>query len=289
MRRRYRPRKSPKKETGVQKRKTQGEDFITPLDFFEMGGAEELSGSSQEAAGPGSRRRQGVFVIGTDAGVGKTVAICALGALLKEKGLEIAAMKPVECGGEDARIFIDAFAMTVGKRSISPYLFQKKMSPYFLFKTHKQTFDLKKVLAAYRNLCRDHDMTFIEGTGGLFDPITDKATIADMVRELGLGVIIVAPLRRGSMNHVIMTADRAREKGIGVLGVLFTAANQSSSESLYQAKMKAVKDMARVPVLGMVPFLKKGSQEDIQEICRPKIDVNALLTRREKRGEKESK
>lgn len=253
------------------------ENFINPMDFWDMdlddGNVSDSSGKKVSA----KKHQQGLCVIGTDTGVGKTIAICALGTLLKDKGLDIAAMKPIECGGHDSHLFGDTFDMKNSAGAVSTYSFKDRASPYFVFKKQNEKFDPKKIIAQYRQLNRDHDLTFVEGAGGLLDPITEKYTTADLIKDLGLHVVVVAPLKGGVLNHLMMIADRARASGVTIQGVLFTQAGGVVPNAFFMENMKAVRELMDLPVIGFVPFLEKGSSEEILERCHKKVSFKVLL------------
>lgn len=259
------------------------EDYINPMDFWDMdldeGTESEVSSEKTSVEKPAVKKhQQGLYVIGTDSGIGKTIAICALGTMLKNKGVDVSAMKPIECGGQDSRLFVDTFDMKDPADAVSVYSFKDKVSPYFSFKKQKKEFDPKKIIEQYSRLKDAHDLTFVEGAGGLLDPITDKYTAADLIKELGLHVVIVAPLKDGVLNHLMMIAAHAKTLGIAIQGILFTQAEGVVPNAFFIENMKAVREMMDVPVIGFVPFLEKGSPEEILEKCDKKISFKVLLS-----------
>ncbi len=257
----------------------QQDDFISPLDF--IGLEEDLEGEpdvlTQTASTDAGKEHQGLFVIGTDVGVGKTVAICVLGALLKEKNVNAGAIKPIDCGSQDVQTLREFFPAAEGDASVELYAFHEKLTPYFAFQKSQTIFDMTKTVAACRQAIEEHDMTLVEGPGGLLDPISDQHTTADVIKQLGFPVVVVAPLKRGTMNHLMMIARQAKSDGITIRGVLLTEADRSKPQAYFLAKMKAVQELVHIPVLGIIPFLEKGLQDDILEKCRQKVSFKVLM------------
>ncbi|HSV43841.1 MAG TPA: dethiobiotin synthase [Candidatus Bathyarchaeia archaeon] len=270
------------------------DDVINPLDFLEKeypqgreGDETPLGHESDEV--PLDRESeetpveqphvaaQGLFVVGTDVGVGKTIAICSLGALLQQHNRKVVAVKPVQCGGEEARLFMDNFDMSAGSEELTPYSFSEKISPYFAFKKNNVAFDMQKVVAAYQQASTSAEIAFVEAPGGLAEPLTEQYYVFDMAKALGLSLLIVAPLRRGSLNHLVMTVRLARECGLSVRGVLFTEPQGPEVNAVFMAKVKALRDLLNVPVIGIIPFLANGSEEEIQKKCHRKISFKTLL------------
>jgi len=263
-RQRRRPRKKPQ-ET---------EEFISPLDFLDL----ESDGSQPGTeAADASRHHQGIFIIGTDTGVGKTVAVCALGALLKQRGLQAGVMKPIDCGAEDMKVFQDACHAGTFSSAGCVYSFREKISPYFAFKKNHAVFDMEKTVQVCRQAVEENDVTLIEGPGGLCDPLTEKQTVADLIKALGLKVVVAAPLRRGTLNHLAMLAGQARACGVEIQGVLLTETQRSIPKAYFLAKIQAVREVAGLAVLGIIPFLEKGTPEEVLERCHQKVSFKLLL------------
>lgn len=271
--------KSFRKQEKQQQMPQETDDFITPLDFLDM----EIDGEKEPAVETPSpaavvlKKHKGLFVVGTDVCVGKTVAICALGTLLKQRQVDVGVMKPIDCGANDVQVFKETFDIGAVSSAGSVFSFREKITPYFAFKKNHVDFDMEKTLLVCRKVIEEHDVTFIEGPGGLFDPLTDQYSVADLVKQLGLPVVVVAPLRRGTMNHLIVLANQARACGIVIQGVLLTETEHSKPKAYFLAKMQAVRDLAKLAILGIIPFLEKGSPEEVLEKCHKKVSFKLLL------------
>ena len=253
------------------------EDFINPMDFWDVDAADIQTQSSRPRTPAPDIKPEGLFVVGTDFGAGKTISICVLGTVLQHKQIKTAAFKPVECGGQDNHVFIEAFQTADFLPEKDVYFFKDQEPPYFVFKKNKADIDLKKIGNLYQKMKKEHTVTFVEAPGGLMEPLSEKYTTTDLIKHLKLDVVIVAPLKKGSLNHVMMTVSHLRQKRIHVRGVLFTQAQSGISKEYFLANVQAVQDLAGVPVIGVVPFLEKGSPEEILQKCDRKISFKVLL------------
>ncbi|MEW5894847.1 MAG: AAA family ATPase [Candidatus Omnitrophota bacterium] len=258
--------------------KGQEGDYINPLDFWGMNTDGMEPGGDETAQDKGNRRKS-LFFIGADDFSGKTIAICAIGTMLSERGIKVAGIKPIECGTEDNFIFEQAFSMNNSWKDdpLGPYFFKEKLSPYFAFKQSKAGFDKGRIIKLCNGVIAQQDVTFIEGSGGLLDPIVAGCSTADMIKELGSSVVIVSPLKRGTLSQLMMIIAQAKVIGVSIRGVLFSAADKTVTKDFFLLNVQAVRDLVKVPVIGIIPFLEKGSREEILEKCSKKVSFQVML------------
>jgi len=96
--------------------------------------------------------RRDIFITATDTGVGKTVATLALATLLQDQGYDVGVMKPVQCGGDDARFLKKSLSLKDDLQDINPCFAREPLSPHLAFKRQKRKIDVQKILAAYQQL-----------------------------------------------------------------------------------------------------------------------------------------
>lgn len=163
-------------------------------------------------------------ITGTDTGVGKTVVACALIAALRDRGLSVAAMKPVETGVEgepaDARRLWDAAGGRDALDDVCPERFDEPLAPWVAARRAGRSIDLSTIEAARTRLEAGRDALVVEGAGGLLVPITDGVAYDTLFRRWGLECIIVAANRLGAVNHTLLTLRTARASGLRVRAVV---------------------------------------------------------------------
>ena len=235
---------------------------------------------SSQAPVPESKGR-GIFITGTDTGIGKTVAICVLGTLLKKKGLDIGVMKPVQCGGEDTDILCRMFDPPDARQDINPFKAKAELSPHVALHQDRIRFHPQTVLDKYQRIRQKHDLTLVEGAGGLLVPLSDTYFVADLIKAMDLEVVLVARLGLGTINHTLLTLRQAEEMGLRVVGVVFNEPAPSARGVAEKTNPPTIRRLGRVPVLGVIPHLGQPAPEQYQaEIvkkCSRTVNVNPLL------------
>jgi dethiobiotin synthetase len=147
-----------------------------------------------------------LFITGTDTGVGKTVLTALLARFLRERGVNVAALKPVCSGGrDDARALHAALSGTLTLDEINPWHFRTAIAPSLAAKLEKKPVKLAQVLAHARAMQKKCDVLLIEGAGGLLSPLGENFDSRDLIAALRAMPIIVAPNKLGAVNHILLT------------------------------------------------------------------------------------
>ncbi|MEI7999307.1 MAG: dethiobiotin synthase [Candidatus Omnitrophota bacterium] len=208
-----------------------------------------------------------IFITATDTNVGKTIATCVLGVLLKKQGLSVGVMKPVQCAGDDAEFLKMALELKDDLSIINPIFAPEPLSPHLALRRARIKFDLKKVKESLEELSRRHDVLLIEGAGGLMVPLTEKYYNADLIRDLGAEVIIVARLGLGTINHTLLTINQARAYGLKIKGIIFSEASSKARSLSEQSNPGEIEMLSKVKVLGIIPYLKPITTKNILRRC----------------------
>ena len=205
----------------------------------------------------------GLFITGTDTGVGKTFVACGLAALLRGRGYRVGVMKPAETGcaerdgkliPEDAARLKDASGCGEPIEKICPYRLPEPLAPSLAAERGGGRIDIDSLLEVYREISSKHDVTLVEGAGGLMVPLLPSFTYADLARVMKLPLVVVAANKLGAINHLLLTLEHASCKGLTVLGYVL---NRVSAESSLAAETnrEVLANLTGVPCLGEVPFL----------------------------------
>jgi dethiobiotin synthetase len=161
---------------------------------------------------------KGLFVTGTDTGVGKTRVAVALIHALRVRGLRVAAMKPVAAGcapgelNEDVTALLHAANVTADIRDVNPYAFEPAIAPHIAAKQSGVRIELDVIAEAYARLAAAADVVVVEGAGGWRVPLNEDADMADLAQRLGLPVVLVVGLRLGCLNHAVLTAESIAQR-----------------------------------------------------------------------------
>jgi len=183
-----------------------------------------------DTAGSHARERghppaKGLFIAGTDTGVGKTRVAVSLIAGLAARGVRVAAMKPVAAGAEltpeglqneDARLLAAAANVRVAYAMVNPYCLRAPVSPHIAAEEAGIVIDPALIRTRYEALAAVADRVIVEGAGGWLAPIGAARTMEDVAVALGLPVVLVVGLRLGCLSHALLTARAIRASGLPI-------------------------------------------------------------------------
>ena len=169
----------------------------------------------------------GLFVTGTDTGVGKTVVARLIVRSLAATGVRVAVMKPVAAGSfmtlagprnEDALGLIADSNVVMPYATVNPYCLAEPVSPHLAARQAGVTIELAHLAECFATLQAAADLVIVEGAGGWLAPLNDREFIADLAAALDLPVLLVVGLRLGCLNHTLLTAAAIRQRGVVLAG-----------------------------------------------------------------------
>jgi dethiobiotin synthetase len=201
---------------------------------------------------------KGIFVTGTDTGVGKTVITAALAWTLKQSGKKVVVMKPIQTGTSAAGLMdIEFVQRVIGTdypiEEVCPYRFPLPLAPSVAASFVGQKVDLDKIRSAFHKLDSAHDTVVVEGAGGLLVPIIEDYLMADLAFDLNLALLIVIRPSLGTLNHTLLTVDSARTRGLKVLGIVINRF-PSNPDLAEKTNPELIIRMTGEPLLGVFPF-----------------------------------
>lgn len=205
----------------------------------------------------------GLFVTGTDTGVGKTVVGCAVAEGLRARGVDVGVMKPIETGvGPQGPLDAIALAEAAGVddplERVCPQRFALPAAPSAAAAREGTVVDLDAIRNAYAALAARRSFLLVEGAGGLLVPIAAGFSMADLARELGLPLLVVARGRLGTINHTRLTLEVAEARGLPVAGIVIShgAAPLAAADV---ANLEALREELGARLLGELPPLDPGA------------------------------
>ena len=224
---------------------------------------------------------RGVFVTGTDTGVGKTLCAAALVHALVNRGIDVMPMKPVAAGAmvhdggwanEDSVTLLRA-AGRDGSRmeDVTPILLREPMAPHIAAAREGRTITLEPVLAAFERLRAGGHFMVVEGVGGFRVPLSSSLDTADLASALRLPVVLVVGLRLGCLNHALLTAQAVRAAGLQLAG--WIANGIDPDMMVADENVAALRERLDAPLLGRLPF----EQRPLAPALARLLDVGPLL------------
>lgn len=162
---------------------------------------------------------RGVFVTGTDTGVGKTRVASALVRALAAAGIRAAGMKPVSAGVEhgvnaDVAALAEADGLDLALADRNPFAFAAAIAPHLAARDEGVAIDLPTIAAAWRRVAQVADAIVVEGAGGVLVPLAPGLDMLDVALRLRLPVVLVVGVRLGCLNHALLSAGAIRARGL---------------------------------------------------------------------------
>jgi dethiobiotin synthetase len=191
--------------------------------------------------------KRGLFVTGTDTGVGKTVTSALLCSAIQNSGGAAGYLKPVQTGDEDDTATVRRLAALEPEGCAGPvYRFALPAAPSRAAEAEGGLVKLETLTAAWQAL--PERRWVVEGAGGLLVPLSRKVTMLDLVKLLELPLLIVASTRLGTINHTLLTLAAAHAAGVPVAGIVLCGAPDPGLRDVI-GELDDSRIIAEIPVL----------------------------------------
>jgi dethiobiotin synthetase len=234
--------------------------------------------------------KEGIFITGTDTGVGKTIVAAGLATAIREKGVDVGVMKPVETGcalsgseliPQDALFLKHMAHSSDDLNMINPYRFERPLAPWVAAKLEGKEISLQKLMESFEELKKRHQFLIVEGVGGLLVPLTAHHLIADLIQLFHLPLIVVARSSLGTINHTLLTIRQAQTFGLEILGVIIN--NLTSKVGLAEeTSPKVLESLMKVPLLEVVPYYPRLEEDDLlsslTSSIQESVDIKRILS-----------
>jgi dethiobiotin synthetase len=165
---------------------------------------------------------QGIFITGTDTGVGKTVVAAGLVRLLAEQGRRVIGLKPLASGAaitpdglrnSDALALAAESALQVPYELTNPWCLEPAIAPHLALAESGIALSVGELVHWYERASTGAEVAIVEGAGGWRVPLHPDGFLSDLPETLGLGVILVVGLRLGCLNHARLTFETIQRTG----------------------------------------------------------------------------
>lgn len=208
---------------------------------------------------------KGIFITGTDTGVGKTVVTAALASLLKSNGNKINVIKPFQTGTDlpglnDIEFIYKVLDEPYDLDEVCPYRLSKPLAPLSAAALESVDLNLTNVKSLIQDCLNKYEVTIVEGAGGIFVPIKQNYFMSDLAGELGLKLLVVSKPNLGTINHTLLTLEHARLKGLEILGVVIC--NYPENPGLAEiTSLPLIERLGNVPLVGLIPYIQNLNVE----------------------------
>lgn len=235
---------------------------------------------------------KGIFITGTDTGVGKTVVAGALAIALKSMGYRVGVMKPIETGCKkesrggvtppllipsDAIFLKDSAGMKDDLSLINPYRFEKPLSPAVAADLEGVKIEKSLIFKAYKTLKKRYEIMIIEGAGGILVPVYKDYLFLDLIRDMGIPILVIARAGLGTINHTLLTVRCAQDYGIQIIGFIMNHTRSEKPDLSEETNPLVIKRLSGVPFLGILPFISGLNHIKLARIALKEINIGKIL------------
>ncbi|WP_173917687.1 dethiobiotin synthase [Halobacillus sp. Marseille-Q1614] len=226
---------------------------------------------------------QGIFVTGTDTGIGKTFVAAGIAAALSEKGVDVGVFKPMLSGDnredpESDTIILKSMSGDESPTSdITPFQFDEPLAPYLAAKRQGISVKKTEVINTWNDIKHRHSFKIVEGAGGIAVPYGKDFLVSDVMKDINLPVLVVARPNLGTVNHTFLTVDYARRCGLDVIGVVINGYNPETAGVAEQTNPELIEHFCKVPVLGIIPQMDKKDKKTLAELFDSKMDLSSFM------------
>lgn len=215
----------------------------------------------------------GLFVTGTDTGVGKTLVAAAIARFYRRHGLRVGVMKPCETGvadslqpGEDARLLRWAAGSLDDDQAIAPYRLREPLAPSLAAQREGVVIDPGVIADCLAKIRTGKDLMVVEGAGGLMVPLRGGYLVADLVRELKLPLLVVSRASLGTINHTLLTIFTARFMELPLAGFMINRMPSQPGIAEQEAPHQLAA-LASANLLGVLPEVAGSPEEQVEHLA----------------------
>lgn len=220
---------------------------------------------------------QGLFIAGTDTGVGKTYIAGGLAKVLREQGVNVGVFKPFESGLKDGhadfRYLKEMAGVNDPDHEICPNQFQEALAPAVAAEREGREVNWCGMTDCLESLATKHSFLIVEGAGGLLVPLAPGKTNIDLIKECELPVLLIARLGLGTINHTLLSLEALEYRNIACIGVVLnqTTAGKTLAE---ETNPNVLKKLIKVPLLDVIPFQGKKEEPLKRNFMKMKGEVS---------------
>ncbi len=227
-------------------------------------------------------KAKGVFVTGTDTGVGKTLISGGIAKILKDAGNRVGVFKPIASGcshtneglvNPDSEFLRYHSHCDHSLSTISPVGFVTPAAPIVCEEHENRLVDFNALANAYQQICDDSDVVVVEGIGGVRVPISEGVDVLEMAKWFDMPVVVVTRPDLGTINHTLMTVDLIRGAGLNLAGVIISGYDAMNATLAEETLPQVLMDFGGIEILTIIP---KDEDSDVEACKLGELTVEAL-------------
>ena len=224
-----------------------------------------------------------LFITGTDTGIGKTLVGCGIAAALTGQGKRVGALKPAETGcdrrdgvlyPDDAMRLAECAQSALPVETLNPYRFFPPVAPSVAAEQAGVTIQPDRIVRIFRMIASQHDVTLVEGAGGLLVPLVGRYSFADLARDLAIPILVVVGSKLGALNHTLLTLQCIQTQDLPLAGYILNHPTRTAeADDAIKTNATTLASLTDVPCRGIIPHLTLS-----EEIARDRVMLSKLFS-----------
>jgi len=229
--------------------------------------------------------KPGLFITGTDTGVGKTLIAGAIARILVESGLKVGVFKPIATGcrhsreglvSSDAEFLAYCADCDYPLSTVNPVTYITSAAPIVAADYERREINFEEINSAYNYICQTCQLVIVEGIGGVRVPVTEEIDVLNLAAGFQLPVVIVCRPELGTINHTLLTIDAVRSKNLSLAGVVINGYDELKTEPAETTAPQVIARCGNVDILAVVPF---DEAVDVKQGLLGEVVIESLLER----------
>jgi dethiobiotin synthetase len=203
-----------------------------------------------------------LLIVATNTDAGKTVLTTSLAAYWQafQENRSLGLIKLLQTGIGDRELYHQLFANSGSIEIVTPLHFNAPLAPPIAAAKEGRSIDLAVVWEALKNLQQKHELVLAEALGGLGSPVTDELTVADLARDWCLPVLLVVPVKLGSIADAVANVALARQSHLILRGIVLNCLTPEAENNLEDwASIALIESLTGVKVVGIIPHLSEST------------------------------
>lgn len=203
--------------------------------------------------GEGVKMTNGIFITATGTDVGKTYVSGLIVKSLRENGINCGYYKPALSGDvypNDCEYVLKTAGLEIDANNYVSYKFKPALSPHLASEIENNPIKLEEILKDFERIKKEFDYLVVEGAGGIICPFAQDLLLPDVIKALGLDIIIVASASLGTINSTVLTVEYAKNHGINIKGIILN--NYDETDIMQVDNKKMVEKLTGIKVIATV-------------------------------------
>lgn len=224
---------------------------------------------------------KGIFITATGTDVGKTYVSALILKNLKKSGLNCGYYKPAMSGIEEGKLSDVEYVFKVAGLDGNPmdfvsYSFTEALSPHLASERANIEIKIDKIKSDFQKVCEKYDYVLVEGAGGIICPFNmrkgQELLLPDVIKVLGLDIIIVADAKLGTINSTVLTVEYAKQHNINISGIILN--NYDENDFMQVDNKEKIEKLTGIKIITTVrkndkeikclPCQKEGNRKAVE-------------------------